>query len=136
MSNFSEPYKILLDHNPSAHKTRTKTSGAATTSACGVTCAPATIAPCGSTRTGPWRRGSPSRAGPGRATRSSWSERTSSGAEAAREWRPPRLLEYREVQLDSTPELEVFDMLFEICHIRNSIKNTSISGVKFSWTTL
>ena len=44
--------------------------------------------------------------------------------------------------MDLTPEIEVFNMLFERCRTKNrrrSIKqhrNTSISGVKFSWTTL
>ena len=49
----------------------------------------------------------------------------------------------REVQLDLTPEIEVFHMLFDRCHTKNrkrSIKqriyNTSNSGVKFSCTTL
>ena len=50
---------------------------------------------------------------------------------------------YREVQLDFTPEMEIFYMLFDRCHtksrkeyISKSILNISISGVKFSWTIL
>ena len=53
------------------------------------------------------------------------------------------LLMHREVQLDFTPEMEVF----YLCCLRvvilkietdlsNSIYITSISGVKFSWTAL
>ena len=44
--------------------------------------------------------------------------------------------------MDLTPEIEVFNMLFERCRTKNrkrSIKhhrNTSISGVKFSGTNL
>jgi len=44
--------------------------------------------------------------------------------------------------MDFTPEMEVFQMLFERCHTKQerylsvSICNTSLSGVKFSWTTL
>ena len=53
-----------------------------------------------------------------------------------------RLFNYRRVKLDLTPEIEGFHMLFERCHTLNSKrslkqhKNTSISGVKFRWTTL
>ena len=48
---------------------------------------------------------------------------------------------YTEVQLDSTPEIEVFHMQFERCAkiergLSNSIQNASFSGFKFSWTTL
>ena len=45
---------------------------------------------------------------------------------------------YREVQLDLTPDIEVFHMLFERCDTKkvrdlsNSKENTSISGVKLS----
>ena len=54
-----------------------------------------------------------------------------------------RQAEYREVQLDFTPEIEVFLMLFERCYttveverdLANIISNTSVSGVKFGWTT-
>ena len=48
---------------------------------------------------------------------------------------------YREVHLDLTPEIEVFDMLFERCHAKN--RNKSIKQhvkynfrIKFSWTIL
>ena len=47
--------------------------------------------------------------------------------------------DYREVQLDFTPEIEVFRMLFERCHvlkigreISKTVKSTSFSGVKFN----
>ena len=46
---------------------------------------------------------------------------------------------YRGVQLKLTPEIEVLYMLFERSlpiFLSNSIWNTSISGVKSSWTTL
>ena len=49
---------------------------------------------------------------------------------------------YREVQLDLTPEMKVFHLIFEKWHnkiardLSNNIYNTSISGVKFSWTAL
>ena len=49
---------------------------------------------------------------------------------------------YRVVQLDFTTEVEVFYMMFDrslsilVGHLSNSIWNTSISGVKLSWTTL
>ena len=51
-------------------------------------------------------------------------------------------LMYWEVQLDLTPEIEVFHILFERCHTKNRERSIeqhikySISGVKFSWTTL
>ena len=51
-------------------------------------------------------------------------------------------MSYREVLLDFTPDKEEFSMMFDRCHteiervLSNSIYNTSISGVKFSWTTL
>ena len=51
---------------------------------------------------------------------------------------------YREVQLDFTPEIKVSFMLFERCptkirkkYLKQHMKySTSISGLKFSWTTL
>ena len=45
---------------------------------------------------------------------------------------------YREVQLNLTPKIEVLNMLFDryLSIFSISIYNTSISGVKFSWTFL
>ena len=49
---------------------------------------------------------------------------------------------YRVVQLNFTPEIEVFDMLlrdiflFLVWHLSNSINSTCTSGVTSSWTFL
>ena len=50
---------------------------------------------------------------------------------------------YRVVQLNFTPEIEVFDMQFDRSHsifsmtsLKQQINNASISGVKSSWTSL
>ena len=47
--------------------------------------------------------------------------------------------EYREVQPDLTPDIEVFHMMFEICDTKNIKQHKKIlhfPGVNFSWTTL